>query len=492
MELVWYYAHDGAQTGPVSFGDLRAAVASGQLGAEDLVWKEGTVDWVPARSVAGLFPTVALAAAPPARSPAPPPPPARAPAPAASMRSSARGPAEPLPLGEPLPTAALGPGNEYVELAKEFLRRTTAANPSLIACTPEEEQKLTQMGYDPVVKKYAVWRRAVLWVSVVPTLFAALFGLIDLLAMDEDPKSYFSAIGTILLFLQAFSLFALPVAGAYAAMNYDQLSKSMRVLLWGGAVAVGVPLLVAFMPAGIMLDPKPRPEETVAGVEARKRAFDILMGIQFYVFLTPLVLSLLPAVSRGCVRVKGFLPESLVPGWGLVASIPLFVLLTLATFVMIYHMASNFLLLLGLSLWIGAPLIYLTKYKLLTRPITESQDIQALAKTQLYVLAAIALGILLILIYLFTATFDGKTLLGTSKRDSHLRIWSLDLHRIWIEYLGRSLFLTVLFADLLVKMAVMIWREERAFAGTGAAANFDRTMSGFGEAAETKGLPPVA
>ena len=45
MESVWYYAHDGAQTGPVSFGDLRAAVASGQLVAEDLVWKEGTVDW---------------------------------------------------------------------------------------------------------------------------------------------------------------------------------------------------------------------------------------------------------------------------------------------------------------------------------------------------------------------------------------------------------------------------------------------------------------
>jgi hypothetical protein len=407
------------------------------------------------------------------------------------MRSPSRGPAETLPLGELLPTAALGPGNEYVELAKEFLRRTTAANPSQIACTPEEEQKLTQMGYDPVVKKYEIWRRAVLWVSVVPTLFAAVFGLIDLLAMDEDPKSYFSAIGTVFLFIQAFSLFALPAAAAYAAMNYDQVSKSIRIVLWGGAIAVGVPLLVAFMPAGIMLDPKPQPEETVAHVEARKRAFAMMMGVTFYLSLTPLVLSLLPAVSRGCVRVKGFLPESLAPGWGLVASIPLFVLLTLAAFVVVYHMASSFLLLLGLLLWIGAPLIYLTKYKLLTRPITESQDIQALAKTQLYVLAAIALGIFLIVVFLFTAKFNEQPLLGTSK-NAHLKIWSLDLHRIWIEYLGRSLFLTVLFADLLVKMAVMIWREERAFAGTGPAANFDRTMSGFGEAVETRGLPPVA
>jgi uncharacterized protein DUF4339 len=489
MESVWYYAHDGAQTGPVSFGDLRAAVASGQLGPEDLVWKEGTVDWVPARTVAGLFPSMAAAAAPPPGRPLPPP---RAPAPAAPARSSVRGAADPLPLAEPLPAAGgpPGAGNEYVELAKEFLRRTTAANPTLIAPSPEEDQKLTQMGYDPVVKKYAVWRRAVLWVAVVPTAFAALFGLIDLLAMDEDQKSYYSAIGTIFLFLQAFSLFALPAAGAYAAMNFDQLSKSTRFVLLGGVIAFGVPLLVAFMPAGIMIDPRPEQGETAAGVEARRRVFAMFMGVQFYVFLTPLVLSLLPAVSRGCVRVKGFLPESLVPGWGLVASIPLFVLLTLATFVVIYHMASNFLLLLGLLLWIGAPLLYLTKFKLLTRPITESQDIQTLAKTQLYVLATIGLGILLIVIYLFTVKFNDRPLLGTSK-NAHLKIWSLDLHRIWIEYLGRSLFLTVLFADLLVRMAVMVWREERAFAGTGPAANFDRTMSGFGEAVETKSLPPV-
>ena len=43
----------------------------------------------------------------------------------------------------------------------------------------------------------------------------------------------------------------------------------------GGAIAVGVPLLVAFMPAGLMLDPKPQPEETVGvrrGAEARFRS----------------------------------------------------------------------------------------------------------------------------------------------------------------------------------------------------------------------------
>jgi hypothetical protein len=450
-------------------------------------------DWVPARTVVGLFSS--LPAAPPPASTVPPVPP-RAAAPAPGRAGPARTAplrtaSAPLPLDDNRTIPGAVPGNEYVELAKEFLRRTTTPNPASIATTPDEEHRLTQAGYEPIVKKYAVWRRAVLWVSVVPTGFAALFALIDLLAMDENEKSYWSAVGTILLFLQVFSLFALPAAAVVAALAYDRLSKSTRMVLIGGVISIGVPLVIAFMPSGLLLDPKPRPEETVASVEARKQVFAMSLGIMFYLTLMPMVLSLLPAVSRGCVRVKAFLPESLAPGWGLIASIPVFVLLSLATFVVIYHFASNFFLLLGLILWLGAPLLYLGKFKLLTRPITESQDMQALAKTQVYVLAAMGAGILLILIYLFTAKFAGQPLLGTSK-EAHLRIWSLDLHRIWIEYLGRSLFLTVLFADLVVRMSVMVWREERAFAGSGPAANFDRSMSGLGEAIEARGIPPVA
>jgi hypothetical protein len=481
MESVWYYAREGAQTGPASFDDLMAAVATGRLAPDDLVWKEGTTDWVAARNVVGLFPTPDS----PPRAPLPPAQPPRMPAPAKA--------AEPLPIHDQPRAWPGGEGKaaEIAALARVFLNRTAAANPAAIAPTPEEEQRLTQAGYDAVAKKYAVWRRAVLWVSVVPTAFAALFQIINLLNMDESDKADLSGFGTLLLFLQAFALCALPLAAAFGALGYDRLSKSSRTVLIGGLISLGVPLLVAFAPASWFLNLRTGARTTVAEAEAQRQAAGMIMGISFYLLLMPMVLSLLPAVSRGCVRVKGFLPESLVPGWGLVASIPLFVLLTLATFVVIYHFASNILLLLGLLLWIGAPLLYLTKFRLLTRPLTESQDLATLARTQLYVLGTMAAGILLIIIYLFTAKFMGKTLVGTSQ-DSHLRIWSLSLHRIWIEYIGRSLFLTVLFSDLLVRMALMVWREERAFAGTGPAGNFDVTMSGLGEAIEAKGIPPVA
>src|SRR5206468_996959 len=104
------------------------------------------------------------------------------------------------------------------------------------------------------------------------------------------------------------------------------------------------------------------PRDTVAEVEMRRQTIGLILGITFTLTLMPVVLSLLPAVSRACVRVKTFLPESLAPGWGLVASIPLFVLLTLAAFVFLYHVESgNVVLMLGLLLWVGAPALYLTK-----------------------------------------------------------------------------------------------------------------------------------
>ena len=492
MESVWYYARGGAQTGPVSFGDLKAAVATGQLGAEDLVWKEGTADWVAARTIAGLIGT------PPAASPAPaatpPIPPQRTPAAPFPPRSAVRGALEPLPLADeatPAPVPAAGQSSEIVEMAKVFIRRTAAANPSIIVPTRDEESLLAQAGYDPVARKFVVWRRAVLWVSVAPTAVAGLFALISLLDMETYDKSMLSPFGTLLLFLQVFAICVLPFVAVFAALGYDRLSKSTRLVLIGGLVSIGVPLLVAFAPASWQVDPKPGEFESAEAVQMRKVVYARTLGAKYALLLLPMVLSFLPAISWACVRVKGFLPESLVPGWSLAAGLPVFVLLTLVTCIPTYHVVSNLLLLLGLILWIGAPLLFLSRFKLLTRPVGDSRELAAFTKTQLYVLATIVIGILIVVLYMLMAKQGEGTLLGTSKKDA-LRIWSLELHKTWLEYVGRSLFMVVMFADLLVRIAVIAWREERAFASTGPAASFDRKMSGIGEAIEVKGIPPVA
>ena len=53
--IEWYYSHGDKQSGPISAAELRQLVASGALRPDDLVWREGMADWVPAQNVKGLF-----------------------------------------------------------------------------------------------------------------------------------------------------------------------------------------------------------------------------------------------------------------------------------------------------------------------------------------------------------------------------------------------------------------------------------------------------
>lgn len=52
--MQWYYSKNGTQLGPVEESELRAKLASGEILATDLVWKDGMTDWLPAAKVAEL------------------------------------------------------------------------------------------------------------------------------------------------------------------------------------------------------------------------------------------------------------------------------------------------------------------------------------------------------------------------------------------------------------------------------------------------------
>lgn len=492
MDSVWYYVSNGNQVGPVSLFDLKQAASAGKFTPNDLVWQEGTPDWVAANTVAGLFPAATQPPRPP--QPSAPPQPTYALAPPPPPAPSHPAAAEPLPLDDDPPRPAKSrkrsphesadgppPGMpEWVNLIGVFLKRATTTDPGRVRPEPAEELTLTGAGVaDATGRKLAAWRRAMLFVAAVPCAFAALFGLIDVIAMDKEDKEFYSAFGLMLFYLRALSVFALPVAAVFAALTYDKLAKSATWVLIGGLVSFAIPIGVAFVPTDWLIDLKTTGQEKVSEIEAKRTLFGMRVGIEFYLLLVPTVMSLLPAVSRACIRLKLLLPESLVPGWGLVTSAPLFVLLTLSTFVLLYHLAGNVLLLLGLLLWIGSPLMYLIKFSLLTKPVTEPAERDALAKLSYVVLGTMLAGMMMIFVYMFTAKIGGTTIMGFDSEKSVVRPWSLDLHKLWIEYLGRSLFLTVFFADLVLRVSLSVWNEERKFAGSAESSGFDRTMNGL-------------
>lgn len=53
---VWYYARGESEQGPISTAQIKALAAAGALKRDDLVWKEGMPNWLPASDVEDLFP----------------------------------------------------------------------------------------------------------------------------------------------------------------------------------------------------------------------------------------------------------------------------------------------------------------------------------------------------------------------------------------------------------------------------------------------------
>lgn len=55
MANEWFYSKSGKRFGPVSGQQLKELAAKGGIGPDDLVWKEGMAQWLPAKSITGLF-----------------------------------------------------------------------------------------------------------------------------------------------------------------------------------------------------------------------------------------------------------------------------------------------------------------------------------------------------------------------------------------------------------------------------------------------------
>jgi hypothetical protein len=113
----------------------------------------------------------------------------------------------------------------------------------------------------------------------------------------------------------------------------------------------------------------------------------------------------------------------------------------------------------------------------------------------------ILLALVLLVTYVLTKQVFGLSLVGWDAQTSLVWLWQnyereglsigqiigrakavfwlgdLDLFQLVLEYASRSLFMTVVFADLLVRMNLSVWRHEQLFSKTEAAADYGRNMA---------------
>jgi hypothetical protein len=307
-------------------------------------------------------------------------------------------------------------------------------------------------------------------------LVSALLALISSFSNDW---SSLSGLGVLLELLRLLALFALPIAAFAGSRAWERHRRSRTIVIIGWLIAFLTPLILALFPFAWRVD---MPDSRGAEVQQIGTFLAVIGAVSVYITLMPAVLSLIPGVLRACLRIKALLPESILPGWFLIAATPLYVLLFLVIFTTINQVAGHILLMLGVFALLGAPLLYLFNAGTFTRPLRTPPEVRRIGVIQNIALAVTGIGLLLLLIWAFNATVFGWSLIGFSPRTSLMRPWDLQLFQFPLDYFVRSLFTTVVVADLIMLMNLSLWRQTQAFAASAEAGSYDRLMSEIEEA----------
>jgi hypothetical protein len=329
---------------------------------------------------------------------------------------------------------------------------------------------------DVVLQRHRAWRRSLLILVIVFTACTAAidtatklvggpqvsFNFVLRLDPAEDPaqQTWFGDLGDLVWLL---SFYAMPAAALLALLLLARPRASRAILLAGWCASFLVPVAIALTPWSWWTVEPPPPTIAAARLARQyERMVEGLAWANYYVFvLTPAVLALVPGLLRACVRIKRLLPESILPGWFLVIAAPFNSLLVLMTVVALAQVAPSPLLVAGMLLWLAAPLTYLARARTFTRPLCSPEDLRGLSRVQVVAWVLILASSACLIAYAASWQVFGLRLVGLQPRTSLLRPW--EVARYFLDFLGRSLFVTVLGADLLLRATLSAWRHQREF-----------------------------
>lgn len=408
------------------------------------------------------------------------------------------------------------------------LRRAFIANPRTVSLSESEQTTLVSQGVEQsTVQKYLAWRRGLMLFVVVATVLSAglatwrdfaesehrvdLYEAIEKYlpldpqaavpavihaaeesaeaasgteedemedeasAEEEEEEEPETAFGQFTDIVQLVALYALPIAALSAVMLWTRFRLSFQIIVAAFAFSFLVPMLIALCPWSWWgyVEPAATPE-TKPGEYARQTIEGLLEAASYLVTLLPTVLSLIPGVQRACIRVKLLLPQAMLPGWFLVVASPFYALFLLVVFVAINQVDTHPLFFIGMLLFLSAPLVFSVRADIVTKPLATPEDERRLLAVKRVVGGMTVGAAVLLVIYLATREMLGIRLLGMDAR--HSLLLPLDLVEFGLETMSRSMFMTVLGADLFMRMNLTDWKNSRDFATTADAAQYDRVM----------------
>ncbi len=402
------------------------------------------------------------------------------------------------------------------------LKRAFGWNLARVVPSGAEAQTLAQAGVtEPTAQRYAAWRRSLLLVALIPTLLVA--GLAAWGLAEEDFDGY-RPLGLALSGVWMLVLLVLLVALLRGLRGWRRPDAGARMLLGAWLAAFLLPLVQALVPEGLLYHVEPLPasaatlaaadaaatlDEDLADVDVAEKAQalqNVTLKLVFsgatFLMLLPSLISLIPGAMNGCLRAKSLLPAAQLPGWLLVTVAPAFLLFWLVMLVLVNPAAESPLLVAGIALWAGSPLLYTIQARVFVGSQAGPEGLARIARAKRGVALLGLAGIACLLGFLLTTRVVGLRVLGTEperafdvrldehRGEDHALGWTevkeayaesdslvFALDPSWLQLVldvvAKLLIATAVFMHLVLRATLASWRDERALREGGAAAAHD-------------------
>jgi hypothetical protein len=411
-----------------------------------------------------------------------------------------------MPSSAALPPATTSP------LA--HLKRAFTWNLGRITPSASESDALAEAGLtDAAVQRYAVWRRSLLKVALVPTLLVFVLALWDAVegGMDE-----LSMVGVALEGAWLLAMALLALACFRGSCSWTQPGAAAGLLRGAWMAAFLFPIVSALLPESLLYDVHAVSKTTdMDGLDKFETLLDIALGLALsggtFLILLPAVLSVIPGAVNGCLRIKSLLPAAQLPGWLLVCAAPVFLLSWLVILAVANHVFQSPLLVLGVTLWAGSPIWYALRGRVFVQSQLSEQDAMRIAGVKRVVALLALTGIACILAFTVTSKVAGLTVVGTDPEaavstkidelgeasddvsleavgealdESKSFVYAYDLSswQLLLDVLAKLLLATAVFADLVLRATLAGWKNERALRARSEASGYDASAAAAAEA----------
>jgi hypothetical protein len=404
------------------------------------------------------------------------------------------------------------------------LKRAFGWNLGSILPSEKEGQALDAAGLtEPTVRRYAAWRRSLLIVAFVPTLLAASLAAFD---VYESGLGEFTAFGVGLELAWVVAAFVLSLACLIGIGTWTRPGRGASLLAAAWAFTFVLPFVHALLPVNAIYHVQTSPaaskpssdsddEEPSAKLSPEK--LEKLQAVQEltvefvlsgggYLLLFPAVLSLIPGVVNGCLRIKSLIPASQLSGWLLVCAAPAFLLFWAIVLVLANHAARSPLLVFGVILWAGAPIWYSVRGRVFVQSQIGDAEAARIARVKRLVGLTTLLGVGLLVAFLLTTKVVGLKVIGFERAkavstkleelsdaddevsledvqmalaESKSFVYAFDLSswRMIVDFLAKLLVVTAVFADLVLRATVAAWRNDRAMRARQEATGYDNAAA---------------